>query len=129
MMLTLLADAVVSVELFWKTKTECGLPRPSSVSVPVRLSAPLLGAAYTPPRRVRPPRLAAGVAVTARPRAFTYASVRSDCACAAAGFVWSVDAGGATCPGGNPVIDDPGECPSPPGRTPEPELVTVGAAS
>ena len=34
--LTLLADAVVSVEPAWKTKTAFGLPPPLSVSAPVR---------------------------------------------------------------------------------------------
>ncbi len=32
---TLLADAVVSVDPIWKTKTALGLPCPSSVSAPV----------------------------------------------------------------------------------------------
>ena len=39
---TVLPDAVMSVELVWKMNTEFGFPAPSSTSGPVRLSAPLL---------------------------------------------------------------------------------------
>jgi hypothetical protein len=42
---TVLADAVTSVESVWKMKTELGSPAPSSTSGPVRESADLLGPA------------------------------------------------------------------------------------
>ncbi len=42
---TVLPDAVISVESVWKMKTELGSPAPSSTSGPVRRSGDLLGPA------------------------------------------------------------------------------------
>ena len=66
---TLLPELVMRLELVWKIHTEFGLPAPSSTNGPLRLKAPLLGAAYTPPRRTRFVRSAAVVASIERPAA------------------------------------------------------------
>ena len=126
---TVLAEAVVSVESVWKIHTEFGLPAPSSTSGPVRLSAPLLGAAYTPPIRTRLARSAAVVASIDRPAASLYAVVRSDCACCAAALVASIVPGAVTRPGGKPVMDVPGQSPTLELSTLLLVLVTVEPAS
>jgi hypothetical protein len=41
MRLTLLEDAVMSVEATWKMKTASGFPWPFNVSVPLRASGPV----------------------------------------------------------------------------------------
>ena len=64
-----------------------------------------------------------------RPAASTYARFMSACACWAAALVVSVVPGGSTTPGGNPVIDVPGDSPRLAPSTLLPVFVTVDAAS
>ena len=122
---TVLLDAVISVESVWKMKTELALFSPSRVSEPVRLSGDLSGPWYTPPGRVRLTRSGVVVVFTGRPAASSSAMIRSDWACRAAAFVVSVDPGGTTRPGGNPLIDGPGQSPRLPFRTVPFVFVTV----
>ena len=99
---TVLADAVISVEFVWKMNTEFRFPAPSSTSGPVMLIAPWAGPWYTPAWSVLLPRSAVSVKSIGRPAALTYAAVRSL-------WAWATAASGVGCrtPGAftNPPVD------------------------
>ena len=130
---TMLFDAVTSVDAVLKMKTELGSLFPSSINEPVRLSAPLPAAPYTPagnaPAMV--PRSLGSITSTGRlERVLQYATPRSTCACCAgASFAGPTVAGRMTTPGGNPVMEGPGERPTLPSRMLRPVFVTVEAPS
>jgi hypothetical protein len=79
--LTVLLDAVMSVDPAWKMNTELRLFCPSRVTVPVRPIEE--DALYTPGARVWPPRSVDTTLAGVRPAASLYAVVRSAWACLA----------------------------------------------
>jgi hypothetical protein len=127
---TVLFDAVVSVVAVLKMNTEFGSLPPSRTTDPVSANGPRSAALYTPAGSGRGavPRSAGSTVSTGRNTACAYAAARSTCACcAAASFGGPTAAGGVATPGGNPVIEGPGERPTLLSRTLKPVFVTVDA--
>ena len=129
MSVTTLFEAVVIVEAALKMKTELGSFPPSRTNVPVSKNVPSADA-YTPAGSGPPsvPRSLGSITSTALAAAFVYAVPRSVWACiAAASLAGPTIAGGVTTPGGNPVMDVPGESPTLLSRMLRPVFVTVSS--
>jgi hypothetical protein len=123
---TELAVAVVSDEPAWKMKTASGSPPAFNVTDPVSESA--LADRYTPGTNVVPPRVPAATVVKGvSPEATPKAAVEEVCAANDAASAAPVVPDAR--PGGNPVMDVPGDRPTSPVMTLEPVLVTVVPAS